>query len=268
MKRLGVFVTGLLGIALAGGPAGSIRPAVAQQTQPAAQTQPDEGKTEDLEQRVKILERLREIEEEKAAEKAKETVTVSAGKDGFTVQSAGGNFILRLRGLLQFDGAFFQGDEADTATDIFQVTSARPMVEATACKIYDFKIVPDFGQGKTVAAGRHPGCPFPPRGQGAGRQVQDPLRPGAAPVGDRPDVRVAGPSHEPGPEPGPRDHASTERSWTGSSPTPAGSSTGSRTEAAATPTSTTARRRRPGSSSCRSRRPPCRGCRDSASAWG
>lgn len=150
MKRLGVFVTGLLGIALAGGAAGSIRPAVAQQTQATEETRTEEGKTEDLEQRVKILERLREIEEEKAAEKAKETVTVSAGREGLTVQSAGGNFIFRLRGLLQFDSAFFQGDDAGTATDIFQVTSARPIVEATAWKIYDFKIVPDFGQGKTT----------------------------------------------------------------------------------------------------------------------
>jgi len=150
MRRPGVLAAGLVGIALAGGPLGSIHPAVAQQTQPTAQTQTEERKMDDLEQRVKILERLREIEEEKAAEKAKETVTVSAGKDGFTVQSSGGNFILRLRGLLQFDGSFFQGDEANAATDTFQVNSARPMVEATAYKIYEFKIVPDFGQGKTV----------------------------------------------------------------------------------------------------------------------
>jgi phosphate-selective porin OprO/OprP len=162
MKRLRTLAMGLLGIVLAGGPAGSIRPAVAQQTQPAAQTQADEGNREDLEQRVKILERLREIEAEKAAEKAKETVTVSAGKEGYLLQSANGDFILRLRGILQFDSAFFQGDEAGTATDIFQITTARPVVEATVYKIYDFKIVPDFGQGKTVLQDAHMDARFHP----------------------------------------------------------------------------------------------------------
>ncbi len=150
MRKLGGIGTGLLGIALAGIPAGGVAPALAQQTQPAGETESDEAKQEDLDQRIKVLERLRELDEEKAAEKAKEGATVSVGKDGFSVQSSGGNFALRLKALLQFDGAFFQGDEAKTETNSFQLTSARPMVEATVSRIYDLKFVPDFGQGKTV----------------------------------------------------------------------------------------------------------------------
>ena len=155
MKRLGAFVTGWLGIALAGGTAGLMCPAVAQQAKAAVEAQADEGGKEDLEERVRVLERLLESEEEKAAEKTKETAAVSAGKDGFKVQSAGGDFILRLRGLVQLDGSFFQGDEAGTATDTFQISRARPIVEATFHRIYDFRIVPDFGAGKTVLQDAH-----------------------------------------------------------------------------------------------------------------
>ena len=151
---------GAVGALLTVGLVGPIRPAWAQEAQPAdpndetqeAQPAPktEEEKIEELEQRLRILERLRELEAEKAAEKAKETATVSVGQEGFLLRSANGDFVLKLRGLIQADGGFFQGDEAEAVSDSFQISRARPILEATTYKIYDFRIAPDFGLGRRV----------------------------------------------------------------------------------------------------------------------
>jgi phosphate-selective porin OprO/OprP len=105
---------------------------------------------EDVDQRLHILERLQELEKEKAADKAKDAATVGAGKDGFLIKSADGSFQLRLRGLVDFDGRFWGDDVQKPQTDTFLLRRARPIVEATVYSIYDFRIVPDFGEGKTL----------------------------------------------------------------------------------------------------------------------
>lgn len=89
-------------------------------------------------------------QQEAAAVGAKDVAAVGAGKDGFFIKSADGNFILKLRGLIQVDGGFYHGDELKPSTDTFQISRARPIVEATVFKIYDVRITPDFGLGKTV----------------------------------------------------------------------------------------------------------------------
>ena len=59
------------------------------------------------------------------AAKAKETPIVKAGQDGFSLQSADGNFVLRLRGYVQADGRFYPGDDANNATDTFLLRRVR-----------------------------------------------------------------------------------------------------------------------------------------------
>jgi phosphate-selective porin OprO/OprP len=106
---------------------------------------------EALERKVRTLERQLEVEQEtKAADKAKQTATVSAGADGFALKSTDGAFQLKLRGLLQADGRwFFEGDSASN-NDTFLLRRVRPIVEGTAFNIFDFRFTPDFGNGKTV----------------------------------------------------------------------------------------------------------------------
>ncbi len=110
----------------------------------------DDGKMDDLDQRLKILERKQEVEQEKAAQKAKETPTVGTGKEGVSITSADGANTLRIRGYLQVDSVFFDDDRQNPGADSTFLRRARPVFEGTVGRIFDFKLMPDFGQGKTV----------------------------------------------------------------------------------------------------------------------
>jgi phosphate-selective porin OprO/OprP len=89
--------------------------------------------------------------EEPAAAAAKESsAVVSAGSKGLSVKSADGLNEFRLRGLLHLDGRYIEGDDPADPVDTFQATRVRPIFEGTLGEIYDFRFVPDFGQGRTV----------------------------------------------------------------------------------------------------------------------
>jgi phosphate-selective porin OprO/OprP len=104
----------------------------------------------EVDQRLRILERNLELEAEKEAQDAKARPAVVAGKDGFALKSADGAFQFKLRGYLQFDGRAYFDDDARPATDGFVVRRARPVLEGTVYKIFDFKFMPDFGGGQSV----------------------------------------------------------------------------------------------------------------------
>lgn len=59
-------------------------------------------RVEEIDQKQRILERNWELEQEKA----KETVKVTAGKEGFQIRTGDGKFVLKLRGIVQADGRF------------------------------------------------------------------------------------------------------------------------------------------------------------------
>jgi phosphate-selective porin OprO/OprP len=102
---------------------------------------------EQLEQRVKVLSRLREIEADSLKQAAQGRSSTSIGSDGFVFRSADGAFRLRLSGYVQADGRFFLDDAAGAFTNTLFIRRARPVVEATVFKYFDFRLVPDFGQG-------------------------------------------------------------------------------------------------------------------------
>jgi phosphate-selective porin OprO/OprP len=105
-----------------------------------------------LEQNQKVIQRQWEIEREQAAEKAKTAPLVSAGaKEGFSLKSPDGEFTLRLRGLLQADSRSVDGrDDPKASDDTFLLRRARPYFEGTLFQDIDFRIVPDFGEGKAA----------------------------------------------------------------------------------------------------------------------
>jgi phosphate-selective porin OprO/OprP len=125
----------------------------------AAQAQQAEPTIQDLlqrieqqEQKILVLERKLEIQDD-AAKSAKETTpVVKASPKGFSFQSPDGQNVIKLRGTVHVDGRFFESDDpsATPLTDTWQVTRLRPIIEGTVGGIYDFKFMPDFGQGKTV----------------------------------------------------------------------------------------------------------------------
>jgi len=110
----------------------------------------DDERLDELDQRLRILERKGEIADEQAADKAKAAPAVTAGRDGFSFRSADGAFQIKLRGLIHFDGRFFADDTERPGVDTFVLRRVRPILEGTVFKIFDFRFVPDFGGGTTV----------------------------------------------------------------------------------------------------------------------
>ena len=102
------------------------------------------------EQKIRVLERKLEIQEETATNVAATAPVVKASERGFSLQSADGKNSLKLRGLVQVDGRFLTDDYAGNAPDTWQPYRVRPIIEGTVGSIYDYRIMVDFGQGKTV----------------------------------------------------------------------------------------------------------------------
>src|SRR5688572_8159636 len=93
---------------------------------------------QELEQKVKVLERKEELTGEAAAEKAKATPTLSIGANGLVATSADTNFSFALRGLLQADSRTFFGDGGIQANDSFLLRRARPIFQGTVFRDFDF----------------------------------------------------------------------------------------------------------------------------------
>jgi phosphate-selective porin OprO and OprP len=107
---------------------------------------------DELSQKVLVLERRLEIQDDATKAAKDSTPVVKASPRGFSLQSADGQNTIKLRGTVHVDGRFFESDDPSSTplTDTWQVTRLRPIIEGTVGGIYDFKFMPDFGQGKTV----------------------------------------------------------------------------------------------------------------------
>src|SRR6266545_7498362 len=100
---------------------------------------------EELDQRVRILDRKSELDKEASAELARSAPTMSSDGRGFTLQSADTNFVLKLRGLLQLDSRTYVNDGGINNNDTFLLRRARPIFEGTVFRDFDFLFVPEFG---------------------------------------------------------------------------------------------------------------------------
>ncbi len=110
-----------------------------------------EARVDELDQQVRVLQRLRELAAESLATAAKDRQSATAnGKDGFSLKSADGTYTLKIRGYLHADARFFPSDDAKAIPNTFFLRRARPIIEASIGKYFDFRIMPDFGQGATT----------------------------------------------------------------------------------------------------------------------
>lgn len=105
---------------------------------------------DEQEQKIRVLERRLEIREETDQAAKESAATVSAGPRGFSLRSADGKDQLRLRGVLHVDGRVLEREDPAGTTDTWQATRVRPLIEGTVGGIYDFRLMPDFGQGRAV----------------------------------------------------------------------------------------------------------------------
>jgi len=98
-----------------------------------------------LDQKVRVLERQRELDTEAGEVKAKDFPRVVAGSSGLLVSTADTNFVFQLRGLLQVDNRTFFEDGKNQGNDTFLLRRARPIFQGTFYRDFDFLFVPDFG---------------------------------------------------------------------------------------------------------------------------
>ena len=109
-----------------------------------------EQKIDNLDQRLRVSERQREIKAEEDADKEKTAVHVTANGGPFTIRSGAGEFILRIGADFQVDNRTFPGESPLPLTDQTLIRRARPTISGTLYKYVDFYVRPDFGQGQTV----------------------------------------------------------------------------------------------------------------------
>ncbi len=105
---------------------------------------------EATEQRLKVLERKLELQNEAASAAAASAPQVRASATRISIGTADGANFVRLRGVMHVDGRHFEGDGSPAASNTWLLRRVRPIVEGTVGNIFDFRFTPDFGGGKTV----------------------------------------------------------------------------------------------------------------------
>jgi phosphate-selective porin OprO/OprP len=76
-----------------------------------------------------------------------------ADENGFTIVSSDRQYQVRLKGLLQFDGRAFLGDDTLSPLNTFVVRKIRPILAGTLLGLTDFYFSPDFGNGTSAGTG-------------------------------------------------------------------------------------------------------------------
>src|SRR5882724_6972291 len=132
---------------MVGAVAGRVRPVAAQQDTTAPSV---DRRIRDLDQEIRILKRLRELEQDSLTAAAKDRPKLVADKTGFWLRSADGKFALHLGGYIQADSRTFLDDKVVPLTNTFLVRRARAVIEGTVFKHFDFRLLPDWGGGTAV----------------------------------------------------------------------------------------------------------------------
>lgn len=116
----------------------------------------------DLDQRLRILERKLEIQQEDAVAKAPTTPVVAINDKGLSIRNQKGDFELKLRGGLQFDHrAFF--DDTPAVNDSFLFRRIRPSLEGALDALVGFRITPELAEDSTSLIDAYIDVKFDPR---------------------------------------------------------------------------------------------------------
>jgi phosphate-selective porin OprO and OprP len=105
---------------------------------------------EEAEQRLRVLERKLELQQEAATTAAASTPQVRATPTRFSIGTADGANFVRLRGVAHIDGRHFEGDASPVTSNTWLLRRLRPIIEGTFANYYDFRFTPDFAQGRSV----------------------------------------------------------------------------------------------------------------------
>jgi phosphate-selective porin OprO/OprP len=85
-----------------------------------------------------------------AASSAQDASSPQAGwENGFFIQSADGSSRIQFGAVVQLDGRFSL-DERTPVVDTFTIRKLRPVLQGRVARYFDFRLVPDFGNGTAV----------------------------------------------------------------------------------------------------------------------
>lgn len=99
----------------------------------------------DLDQKVRVLQHQREIDQDAAVAKSATSPKVTLGSNGFSFSSADTNFVLQIHSVLQVDSRTFFDDNGSKGVDGFLLRRARPILSGTVARDFDYNFTPDFG---------------------------------------------------------------------------------------------------------------------------
>jgi len=105
---------------------------------------------EEQEQKIKVLERKLELDAEAKQAAAASAPVVKAGPRGFSIGTPDNANVVKLRGVLHFDGRRYFDDITPSTADTFLLRRVRPTLEGTLNGIFDFRFTPDFAGGRTI----------------------------------------------------------------------------------------------------------------------
>jgi phosphate-selective porin OprO/OprP len=105
---------------------------------------------EELDQRLRLLERKLEIQDEEKSARAKSTPSVSASEKGLSIKTPDGAYALDLGALAQIDGRFYV--DQPVVSDAFLLRRLRPFIlKGSFGKLVSFNFSPEFATGGGVS---------------------------------------------------------------------------------------------------------------------
>ncbi len=117
---------------------------------------------EQQKQRLAVLERTLELQDEAAKAAASSAPKITASATRFQIASADGANFVRFRGTLHADNRVYGGESVPETADTFILRRVRPTIEGTFGGIYDFRFTPDFGGGRSVIVDAYVAARFNP----------------------------------------------------------------------------------------------------------
>jgi phosphate-selective porin OprO/OprP len=105
---------------------------------------------EGLDQKVRVIDRKLEVQEETQHQKSLEMPIVKVGEEGFSLSSPNHDYNINFGGIIQGDGRFFTSGSDKNVGSTFFLNRVRPIITGSVGKYYNFNITPDFGQGKVT----------------------------------------------------------------------------------------------------------------------
>ena len=136
--------------------------ALAQNAPPSDSNAELRREIEDQKQRLLVLERKLEIQQEAVTAAAATAPRITANASRFQIGSTDNSNFIRFRGTLFADNRAYAGDSAPETADTFLLRSVRPTFEGTFGGIYDFRFTPDFGGGRSTIVDAYAAARFKP----------------------------------------------------------------------------------------------------------